>query len=302
MTTLATSNEWPCAHLTTCLLGTATASINNDFEQRVVQFPSLTQWRRTLLGEARIRVLELFAGTNPRLSALIELPATSPSLTLPANALEVLLLQGQINSDGEDYQAGFYLRNPWQSAQEGHSMSLGYNENSKHSAAHPEQDSTATGSLKADPNETKSDALDSRSTSSHITDSNVDASIKSVTEGCLLYVSAGQLVNSDKEKRRIDTSDQSRWLPGPVDGTEVMPLHMHKGSNAMLIRWLEDASFKPRLDPLGEEVLVLEGELYDTDGRYEQHSWIRNPVSHWQNWHGKQGTLVYYKNGHFAQA
>jgi len=116
----------------------------------------------------------------------------------------------------------------------------------------------------------------------------------------LLYVAAGHIAPGDTEQRRIDTSDASRWLPGPVEGTEVLPLHGHGSGNVMLIRWLGAVAFRPRLDPLGEEVLVLEGCLHDADGSYPAGSWIRNPVPAWQSWSADPGTLIYYKNGHFA--
>jgi len=114
------------------------------------------------------------------------------------------------------------------------------------------------------------------------------------------YFATGQLAETDTQRRCINLADSSLWLPGPVDKTEVMPLHMHNGNNSMLIRWLGEVSFKPRLDPLGEEVLVIEGSLSDEHGNYSAGSWIRNPVASWQSWSGKAGTVIYYKNGHFG--
>jgi len=115
----------------------------------------------------------------------------------------------------------------------------------------------------------------------------------------LLFLSLGQFATSDGETRRINTLDESKWLPGPEEGTEVMPLHMHGTSNSMMVRWTGAASFVPRLDPLGEEVLVLSGKLRDETGQYDAGSWIRNPVEAWQSWSADAGTVIYYKNGHF---
>jgi len=112
------------------------------------------------------------------------------------------------------------------------------------------------------------------------------------------YLAIGHIAVTDSEVRRIDTSNNERWLPGPVDGTEVMPLHGHGTGNIMLIRWLEPAEFRPNIDPLGEEIFVLHGELHDNTGRYAPGTWIRNPVAAWQRWAGSPGTVVYYKNGH----
>ncbi len=116
------------------------------------------------------------------------------------------------------------------------------------------------------------------------------------------YFATGQLAATDTQRRCINLAESSLWLPGPVDKTEVMPLHMHNGNNSMLIRWLGDVSFKPRLDPLGEEVLVIDGTVSDKFGDYTAGSWIRNPVSSWQSWSGLSGTVVYYKNGHFGSS
>jgi len=117
----------------------------------------------------------------------------------------------------------------------------------------------------------------------------------------VLFLSLGQFATSDGETRRINTHDETKWLPGPEEGTEVMPLHMHGTSNSMLLRWTTDASFRPRLDPLGEEILVLSGTLCDDEGHYPTGAWIRNPVEAWQSWSADAGTVIYYKNGHFPQ-
>ena len=118
--------------------------------------------------------------------------------------------------------------------------------------------------------------------------------------GVLLYVASGHIAPTDGEARRIDTADDARWLPGPIEGVEVLPLHGHGSGNVMLIRWLGAVAFRTKLDPLGEEMLVLEGCLHDAEGDYPENTWIRNPVPAWQSWAGDPGTVVYYKNGHFA--
>lgn len=116
----------------------------------------------------------------------------------------------------------------------------------------------------------------------------------------LLYLAAGQMLVSDTAERHLDTTDESRWLPGPASGTEVMPLHVHGTGNVMLIRWNTSIAFKPGLDPMGEEIFVLTGMLHDAQGHYPAGSWIRNPIAAWQSWGANAGTVVYYKNGHFS--
>ena len=123
-----------------------------------------------------------------------------------------------------------------------------------------------------------------------------------VAEPGLVYLAAGQMKQSDTQWRRINTADADGWFPGPVEGTDVLPLHGHGFGNVMLVRWNRTAAFKTRINPLGEELLVLDGALYDAQGHYPVGSWIRNPITTWQSWGAKAGTVVYYKNGHFADS
>ena len=118
-------------------------------------------------------------------------------------------------------------------------------------------------------------------------------------EGCTLFAKMGEFSEQDREQRQIETRTESLWLPGPVDDTSVLPLHMHDTRSVLLIRWDNHAKFKPNLNPQGEEVFVINGTLRDDEGGYTDHHWIRNPVPHWQSWEGNAETLIYYKNGHF---
>ena len=121
-------------------------------------------------------------------------------------------------------------------------------------------------------------------------------------ESALLYLAAGQMQQSDTESRQIDTTDEGFWFAGPIEGTDVLPLHGHGSGNVMLVRWNKTAAFRTRIDPRGEELLVLDGAVYDAQGHYPAGSWIRNPLEAWQYWGAKAGTMMYYKNGHFADA
>ena len=114
------------------------------------------------------------------------------------------------------------------------------------------------------------------------------------------YLAAGQLEDTDLQRRCINLADANLWLPGPVKHTEVLPLHMHNGNNSMLVRWQKATTFQPRLDPRGEEVLVIRGNVHDNNGDYPAGSWIRNPVASWQAWSGDAHSIVYYKNGHLG--
>lgn len=120
--------------------------------------------------------------------------------------------------------------------------------------------------------------------------------------GCLLFVKYNQFRNKDVGERIIDTRDEQKWLPGPVDGITIRPLHVFDTESIMLLRWQHACEFRPNLDPQGEEILVVEGLLQNKDRLYRPYSWIRNPIEDWRKWHGATGTLLYYKSGHFPTA
>lgn len=274
------------------MFGSSLTAINDDLEQRVEIHANEGHWQTTRIPGLSICVLEYISGDQPRMTALIKL---------------------------------------------GHNNRLGH-DSSGHNAK-PEQSATLTDAEKPGTPERKSanlaategvqiPAIDLELLVQHGLVADDDSEylhpfyIRQPTERngnnqnftlhpgsknaqthqtpIEFYIATGQLAHTDKQKRCINLNDHNLWLPGPVEKTEVMPLHMHEGNNSMLVRWLDTTSFKPRLDPLGEEVLVITGTLKDEKGSYSAGSWIRNPVSAWQAWSGEPGTLIYYKNGHFS--
>ena len=125
-----------------------------------------------------------------------------------------------------------------------------------------------------------------------------DNSLTAVND-CILFIKLNQFLQGDTGNRRIETRAPEEWLPGPVDGIEIRPLHVFATESIMLLRWYHAAEFRPKLNPRGEEILVINGLLQNRDHLYRQYSWIRNPIEDWRKWHGNTGTLVYYKSGHF---
>lgn len=116
---------------------------------------------------------------------------------------------------------------------------------------------------------------------------------------CILFIKLNQFLHGDTGIRTINTTTPGKWLPGPVDGIEIRPLHVFDTESIMLLRWQHAAEFRPKLNPRGEEILVISGLLQNRDHLYKQYSWIRNPIEDWRKWHGNTGTLIYYKSGHF---
>lgn len=125
-----------------------------------------------------------------------------------------------------------------------------------------------------------------------------DYKISAITDGILL-VRYNQFLTDDDGLRNIDTKIRDAWLPGPVDGTLIRPLHVFDTESIMLLWWKHAAEFRPNINPRGEEILVLNGLLQNREHLYRQFSWVRHPIEEWRKWHGNTGTLIYYKSGHF---
>lgn len=233
---------------------------NTDFAARVVERPSAAAWEATRIPGVSMRLLEYIPGNLPRVTAQLRLdPSVTERLLCTDHGVEMIVLRGELEMLQGVYPSGLYLRLPLNAHEPVGQICLRASKNRAFDAGYEHSDDDAA----------------------------------------LLYVSTGQFAESDTEQRRINTHDESRWLPGPIEGTDVLPLHGHGSDNAMLIRWTAKAAFQPRLDPTGEEVLVLRGQLHDAEGSYPAGTWIRNPVPAWQAWAGEEGTIVYYKNGHF---
>ncbi len=117
--------------------------------------------------------------------------------------------------------------------------------------------------------------------------------------GCTIFVKLGQMVEEDQEFVRIDTNSAA-WLPGLVDGLEVMPLHQYGAENIALVRWQPGTQFQPHSHPLGEEILVLEGTFEDEHGAYPKGTWLRSPPGSSHTPFTTQGCTIYVKTGHLG--
>jgi len=115
--------------------------------------------------------------------------------------------------------------------------------------------------------------------------------------GCTLLVKLRQMHPADQQRVVID-SLQCSWLPGPVAGLELLPLH-HWGSETVDLRRLEPGTVVPRhRHPGGEEILVLEGLFQDDHGSYPAGSWLRQPPGSAHQPTSEQGCTIWVKSGH----
>ncbi len=116
-------------------------------------------------------------------------------------------------------------------------------------------------------------------------------------EGCIILVKLWQMSSTDQKRVVIQTPD-CPWLPGLVDGLQVMPLHSHGTENVALVKWKPGTVFQRHAHFGGEEIYVLDGVFEDELGRYPQGTWIRNPHGSVHTPFSQEGCVIYVKTGH----
>ena len=120
-------------------------------------------------------------------------------------------------------------------------------------------------------------------------------------DGATIFVKLRQFSPEDTQPVIIETRE-SEWLPGLVEGLQVMPLHSFQTEHVALVKWAPDTRFKPHHHWGGEEIFVLEGTFCDENGKYPKGSWLRSPhMSRHTPFTGADGALIYVKTGHLAQ-
>ena len=118
-------------------------------------------------------------------------------------------------------------------------------------------------------------------------------------EGATIFVKLQQFDPADQAFVRVDTT-RAHWLPGLVEGLTVLPLHRYNTEQVALVRWAPGCQFTPHCHLGGEEILVLEGEFCDEQGRYPEGTWLRNPPGSHHTPFSDAGCLLYVKTGHLG--
>jgi len=115
--------------------------------------------------------------------------------------------------------------------------------------------------------------------------------------GCTLLVKLRQMHRADQQRLVLHTRS-APWVPGLVNGLEVMPLHAFGSEHVALVRWAPGTVFQPHGHPGGEEILVLEGVFQDEHGDYPAGCWLRNPPGSVHRPWSKAGCTIWVKTGH----
>lgn len=114
--------------------------------------------------------------------------------------------------------------------------------------------------------------------------------------GCILFVKLHQFQQGDSSSVRIDT-ESSAWLPG-AGRLQILPLHHYQNEHVALVRLPADEALQPHFHVGGQEIYIIEGELYDEDSRYPSGTWLRNPPMSDLLVYTRANTVIWLKTGH----
>lgn len=120
-------------------------------------------------------------------------------------------------------------------------------------------------------------------------------------DGCTILVKLWQMHPHDQQRVVVDTH-RSEWLPGLVNGLQVMPLHRYATENVALVKWAPGTYFQRHHHWGGEEIFVLDGVFADEFGTYPKGTWLRNPSGSIHTPFSQEGCLIYVKTGHLQTA
>lgn len=118
-------------------------------------------------------------------------------------------------------------------------------------------------------------------------------------DGATILVKLQQFDPDDQEYVRVDTN-KAAWLPGQVEGVQVMLLHEYGTEQVALMKWKPGTRVGRYVYAQGEEIYVISGTLADELGTYPAGTWIRYPAGSEQSPYSDQGCVIYVKIGHLS--
>lgn len=120
-------------------------------------------------------------------------------------------------------------------------------------------------------------------------------------EGALIFVKLHQFQDDDSVQIVANTHELP-WDKGSVEGIEIMELHNYGAEYVALVKWAPFTEFTKHQHWGGEEVLVLEGTLFDEQGTYPEGTWMRCPhLSSHTPYTKEDGALILLKTGHLPE-
>ena len=117
-------------------------------------------------------------------------------------------------------------------------------------------------------------------------------------DGALIFVKPWQMPEDESTVVRIDTHDPASWHREGAQ--EVCPLYQSAHEQVSLQRFPSGAPVTVDTQG-GAELLVLDGQLLEGQGRFERGSWMRLPPgAHGALIAGTEGVTIYLKTGHLV--
>lgn len=104
------------------------------------------------------------------------------------------------------------------------------------------------------------------------------------------------------EQRVLVHTTELPWVDSPVAGVQRGMIERDGEERARatsLVRYAPGSQFATHAHPLGEEVLVLDGEFTDESGSYSAGSYLRNPPGSCHTPSSGPGCLLFVKLRHF---
>eukprot|EP00038_Savillea_parva_P016478 m.16939 g.16939 ORF g.16939 m.16939 type:complete len:278 (+) comp3440_c1_seq1:121-954(+) len=128
-------------------------------------------------------------------------------------------------------------------------------------------------------------------------------------EGCTIFVKLRQMDLSvqEPETQRWDTSPNADGWVTLADGRRRLSLYASPNETVFMEQWPANLAVPVTLPKDGEELLVIEGDVSDTDVPYEdtvyrRRTWVRHPASMAgtvvRRVAGTDGALVWFKTNH----
>ncbi len=112
-------------------------------------------------------------------------------------------------------------------------------------------------------------------------------------------------INSDFDQRVVIQHDQLSWVASPVLGIEHRMLDrtgQEPARTTSIVRYLPGTRFTSSTDDLGEEILVLEGQLSDESSDHPAGTYIKNPPGSSRTSFTTSGCLLFVKLHHLDPA
>ena len=110
------------------------------------------------------------------------------------------------------------------------------------------------------------------------------------------------MLNMNFDTRVVINTASQEWQPSPIAGVFRKPLareDAERGHATSIVRYDANTRFREHGHPLGEEIFVLEGTVYDEHGSYPKGTWLRSPhLSRHHPFTKQDGALIYVKTGH----